>query len=249
MHTDYLHAMTYNPGQAREALSRFMDIHSLSARSLCAAADLSPSALSQFLQGRVHSLKSSTYEALAVGAGKLVGRSVSTAELRGEVPSQPASNAKLHSLRQPPASVTVPLRGEMDRDLPILGSVSGGPGGLWQMENGSAVDWARRPPRLIGRTDVFGLFVEETSMIPAHMPGSLVIVEKARPPKPGDDVVFELLPDKPHGERKAMIKRLVALTPTLVKVEQFQPPKRLEFARKLVVNLYRVMTIADLFGM
>lgn len=144
------------------------------------------------------------------------------------------------------AEVSIPARSEMPRDIPILGTVSGGPGGL-QM-NGEAVDWARRPPRLAGRSDVFGLYVEDQSMVPAHRPGALVLVERARPPAPGDDVVVELLPATPREERRALIKRLVSVNAKTVVLEQYNPPATLEFPRKQVGSLFRVMTVADLLG-
>ena len=114
--------------------------------------------------------------------------------------------------------------------------------------NGNAVDWARRPPRLAGRTDVFGLYVEDQSMVPAYRPGALVLVERARPPAPGDDVVIELLPADERDERRALIKRLVAVNNKFVRVEQYNPPKEIEFPRQQVAHLYRVMTMADLLG-
>ena len=142
--------------------------------------------------------------------------------------------------------VQIPARSEMPRDIPILGTVSGGPGGL-QM-NGDAVDWVRRPPRLAGRTDVFGLYVEDQSMVPAYRPGALVLIERARPPAPGDDVVIELLPANPRDERRALIKRLVSITAKTVKLEQYNPAKELEFPRQQVASLFRVMTVADILG-
>lgn len=144
------------------------------------------------------------------------------------------------------AEVPIPARLEMPRDIPVLGTVSGGIGGL-QM-NGDAVDWVRRPPRLVGRADVFGLYVEDQSMVPVYKPGSLILVERARPPAPGDDVVVELLPAGPREERRALIKRLVALNGKSVKLEQFNPAKELEFPRQQVASLFRVMTMADLLG-
>lgn len=144
------------------------------------------------------------------------------------------------------ANITAPLRSEMARDIPVLGTVSGGPGGL-QM-NGEAIDWARRPPRLKGRTDVFGLYVEDLSMIPAFRPGALILVERARPPSPGDDVVIEIRPEKQGEDARALIKHLVALTPTMVKLLQHNPHKELEIPRKQVIHLYRVMPLADLLG-
>jgi phage repressor protein C with HTH and peptisase S24 domain len=144
------------------------------------------------------------------------------------------------------ANITTPLRSEMPRDIPILGTVSGGPGGL-QM-NGDAIDWARRPPRLKGRTDVFGLWVEDISMVPAYRPGALILVERARPPSPGDDVVVEIRAEKPGDDPRALIKHLVALTATTVKLLQHNPSKELEIPRKQVIHLYRVIPLADLLG-
>lgn len=151
--------------------------------------------------------------------------------------------------RDPPVDRTpaVPHRTEMPRDLPIRGTVSGGPGGLFQLSNGEAADWARRPPRLNGRTDVFGLWVEDVSMVPAFKPGSLIIVER-KPPAIGDDVVIEIAPESPRDERRAILKNLAAATPTLYKLAQHNPPKILEVPRKRVLSIHRVMTIADLFG-
>ncbi len=163
--------------------------------------------------------------------------------------SSPATKSKLLKSDVTPLDRTIalPHGGDMPRDLPIRGTVSGGPGGF-QMANGDAMDWVRRPPRLAGRTDVFGLYVEDTSMSPRYDPGALVIVEKARPPSIGDDVVFELLPETARDERRALIKRLVAQTPTLIRVEQFNPAKILEFPRKRIASMLRVMTLTDLFG-
>lgn len=141
------------------------------------------------------------------------------------------------------ANITAPLRSEMPRDVPVLGTVSGGRGGL-QM-NGDAVDWVRRPPRLAGRSDVFGVYVEDLSMVPAFKPGSLVIVERARPPAPGDDVVIEVMEG---GEQRALIKNLVHSNHKVVRVQQYNPPKEIEIERAQVVRMFRVMPLADLLG-
>lgn len=178
---------------------------------------------------------------LNLEAGALLGISTSSPSI-----VTPAIQPKRdHALD---TSVTVPHGGEMPRDLPILGTVSGGPGGLFQLGNGEATDWARRPPRLRGRTDVFGLWVEDTSMVPAFKPGSLIIVERARPASIGDDVVVEILPANPREEMQTILKTLAASTSTVIKLAQHNPPKVLEFPRKRIKSIHRVMTMADLFG-
>ena len=107
------------------------------------------------------------------------------------------------------------------------------------------MDMALRPPSLEGRKDVFALFVEDDSVSPAHEPGSLIVVEK-RPPRIGEYCVFEVLPDSPRGERRALIKKLVAITPTVFRVAQLNPPENLEFPRAMVVNIHRVIPLKEL---
>jgi hypothetical protein len=85
-------------------------------------------------------------------------------------------------------------------------------------------------------------------MVPAYRPGALVLVERARPPAPGDDVVVELLPATPRDDRRALIKRLVSINAKTVVLEQYNPPATLEFPRKQVGAIFRVMTVADLLG-
>lgn len=144
------------------------------------------------------------------------------------------------------ANVAAPLRSTMNRDVPILGTVSGGAGAL-QM-NGDAIDWARRPPRLEGRTDVFGLYVEDLSMVPAHRPGALIFVESARPPSIGDDVIIELRGEKPGDEPRALIKNLVAVSLTEIRLQQYNPAREFAVPRKQVVRMLRVMPLNDLLG-
>ncbi len=145
------------------------------------------------------------------------------------------------------AALVPPLRSTMPRNVPILGTVSGG-GGFFQM-NGDPIDWARRPPRLEGRADVFGAYVEDLSMVPRYEPGELVFIERARPPAPGDHVVVEIVEGPlSRDERKALIKKLVSVTSATVRLEQYNPPKVLEYQRKQVLHMYRVMPLADLLG-
>lgn len=155
---------------------------------------------------------------------------------------------KGNGLRPDDTGITVPPRAEMARTLPILGTVSGGVGGLTQMDNGNAIDYALRPTRLVGRTDVAAFWVEDLSMGEAYKPGSLVVVERKRPPQIGDDVVFELAPSSPREERRALIKRYQGRTATHYKFEQLNPRKALEYPIKQVENLMRVIPLAELLG-
>lgn len=138
----------------------------------------------------------------------------------------------------------IPLRSEMPKDLPVLGTVSGGSGGVFMANE--AIDYARRHPALNGRTDVFGLYVEDVSVSPAFNPGDLVLVE-GKPPRGGDHVVVEYK-DGPHDEPKAILKKLKAMTPSVVRLEQYNPPKVIEIKRAHIIRMRRVLTMMDLFG-
>ena len=78
--------MSYSPDEARSALRQVMVAHKLSARGLSKLAGLSPSAITQFMKARVRSLTAETYDAIAAGLSKKIGREVDIAELRGEIP-------------------------------------------------------------------------------------------------------------------------------------------------------------------
>lgn len=138
----------------------------------------------------------------------------------------------------------IPLRSQMPKDIPVLGTVSGGSGGVFMGD--AAIDFARRPPALDGRTDVFGLYVEDVSMAPAFNPGDLILVE-GKPPRGGDHCVVEFKED-PHGDPKAILKKLKAMTPTVIKLEQYNPPKTIEIKRQHLIRMRRVLTMMDLFG-
>ncbi len=132
----------------------------------------------------------------------------------------------------------------MPKDLPVLGTVSGGSGGVIMANE--AIDYARRHPALTGRADVFGLYVEGVSVSPAFNPGDLVLVE-GKPPRVGDHVVVEYR-DEPHGEIKVILKKLKASTPTIIKLEQYNPPLTIDIKRIHVIRMRRTLTMMDLFG-
>lgn len=141
------------------------------------------------------------------------------------------------------APISVPTLDSMPRDVPVLGTATGGNGQV--VMRGEAIDYVRRPPSLNGRTDIFALYVEDVSMQPAFNPGDLVLVEKRRP-RVGDHAIIEFQ-DGPRDEVRVIIKRLSAVTGTVLKLEQYNPAKVIEVKMQNVITMQRVMTLADLF--
>lgn len=158
----------------------------------------------------------------------------------------PHAQVPVMDVRRVDAPPEFPTRSSMPRDVPLLGTVWGGDSGDFTM-NGETVDYMRRPPRYAGRADLFSLFVQGESMNPRYFSGELIYVERQRPPQNGDHVVVELHPDE-SGVCEAYLKQLVAITPTKVRLQQYNPTKIIEIDRKRISQILRVLSMLDLLG-
>jgi len=155
-------------------------------------------------------------------------------------------NTPVEEVRPFDTSAKFPARSDMARDVPVLGTAWGGDTGDFTM-NGETGEYMRRPPRFNGRADLFALYVQGNSMEPRYLSGELIYVEKTRPPQNGDHVVVELLPDE-NGTREAYLKLLMGITPTKVRLQQYNPTKAIEIDRRRVGQVLRVLTTMDLLG-
>lgn len=136
--------------------------------------------------------------------------------------------------------------------LPILGITMGGRSDkrgpdFWM--NGEIIRYAPRPRRLEGQKDVFGLYVDGTSMEPRYHAKDLVVVERTTP-APGDDVVIELKSGDPNDEHDnpSFIKQFVSRRGSTITVKQFNPKKELTFDLKEIKNLFRVIPLKELMS-
>ncbi len=84
-------------------------------------------------------------------------------------------------------------------------------------------------------------------MQPRYFSGELIYVEKQRPPQNGDHVVVELLPDE-GGVCEAYLKQLVGITPTKIRLQQYNPAKIIEIERRKIGQILRVLSMMDLLG-
>jgi phage repressor protein C with HTH and peptisase S24 domain len=160
----------------------------------------------------------------------------------------PQNGANDFTTNVEPAEQNVPpSRSQMNRDIPVLGTSVGGSEGDFTM-NGETIDYVNRPPRLLGRSDVFALYVIGDSMRPWRRNRSVVYVEARRAPGIGDYVVAELLPTDGSPEKPALLKELVGLTATKIRLAQYNPPKTFEIDRSRVAKLYRVIDTDELLG-
>jgi phage repressor protein C with HTH and peptisase S24 domain len=216
-------------------LKEMLERPGYSQAGLAAALGRNPSAVNRMVRGE-RQIKASELPIIMKYLGEPIGAATAAA---------PPPNARFAEDAALP-----PYRSEMPKDVPVYGTVVGGEGNhLVDFElNGAVVDYVRRPPRLASRSDVFAAYVQGDSMIHWREPGQLVYVESAKPPRVMDYVLVELRPQAGEATRPAMIKRLLAVTPTKLRLRQYNPPRDFDIDRRTVLRLYRVLDWDELLG-
>lgn len=150
-----------------------------------------------------------------------------------------------------------PFAEPLRRDLPVYGTALGGDVSFERedmiethiLELTDAIDWAERPPILVGRKDVYALYISGNSMEPRHEPGDLVVIDPKQPPRPGEDVIVQISdPDQEPGVKGALIKRLVRRTSEYVELRQYEPAMVFRVPVRRIVSLHRVLRMNDVIG-
>jgi len=146
----------------------------------------------------------------------------------------------------------------MHRDLPIYGTALGAAEVVdgeaieqTTLNRAEVVEYKRRPPILDGRADVYGLYVQGSSMQPRFRDGATVFVESRKRPAIGDDAVIYLRsPDEVEGERPSsvLIKTIVRKTASYVELEQYNPACTFRIPMERVDRMDRVLTLDDMVG-
>lgn len=152
---------------------------------------------------------------------------------------RPSSNVRMTHIKAPALAT-------LSRDVPVMGTAAGSLGGAFQFEGG-VVDYVARPPALAGAKNVYGMYVEGSSMVPEHNPGDLRFVHPDRKPNIGDSVIITAKYSE-NGAYESFIKRLVKRTGDKVIVEQLNPKATIEFDLRFVASIHKVLTMNDLFG-
>lgn len=150
--------------------------------------------------------------------------------------------------RDAPLAPTID-RGAYPRDVPLRGIAVGGDDADFTL-NGDTGDFVRRPPGIEGKRGVYALNIIGTSMVPAFRDGALVYVDANRNPSIGDDAVIELHPHEPAtGEPgRGYLKRVKRIGPSKILVEQFNPPREIEFERLEIKSFHRVIPWEEVVG-
>ena len=145
---------------------------------------------------------------------------------------------------------------QVRQDLPVFGTalgaevvVDGESIEQTMLNSGDVIEYRKRPPISNGVERVYGLYVQGSSMYPAHRDGAFLFAQWDAPLRTGDDVVVYLRAegDDDDGERArcVLVKRLVKRTGKYVELEQYQPPVTFRIAAEKVLRIDRVLTNDD----
>lgn len=141
----------------------------------------------------------------------------------------------------------LPARADMPLDIPVMGTAAGSHlRGAFQFEGG-IVDYVRRPPALVGAREIYGLYVEGSSMEPQYFPGDLIYVHPHRPPRVGDIVVVQCRNGE-HAQGEATLGIYRRKTEKAIVIGKRNPVAEIEVAREHVTAVHRVLSINELFG-
>ena len=173
----------------------------------------------------------------------------------------------LPSTEIPPTNAVVqPFEGasmeRMRQDIPIIGTALGADRiseklaieqtYLYEHE---VIGHAKRPVILDGRADVYGLYVQGSSMDPVFEDGALILVDPKRPPRIGENVVVYLRAngedqegDDGQTSRTVLVKRLARRNGSSIELDQHNPKLTFRLAMSEVLKVHRVMTLADLLS-
>jgi phage repressor protein C with HTH and peptisase S24 domain len=198
---------------------------------LAGLVEVTQSAVSQWESGREHPGRGNLVRlarALGTSIGALMGEE---AAARGEV-AAPFPVA---------APVTMPV------DVPVYGTAVGGAGGDFSF-NGQVADYVRRPPGVLQLRNLYALWVTGDSMAPWNRCGDLIYVSPTRPATAGDHVVVDLHGTDAQEPGSAMVKLLVARTPTQLRLRQYNPALEFDVPLSRVRSVHRVLSLRDLLG-
>jgi phage repressor protein C with HTH and peptisase S24 domain len=152
-------------------------------------------------------------------------------------------HAGMSNLLLPNASSRREMLRGTTRRLNVLGNAAGSALGEFVM-NGQVVDMVECPPSLEAVSDAYAVYVVGDSMEPRYYAGEIVYVHPNKPYKRNDFVVVQINVDgeeAPHG----FIKQFVSLSPTTLTLCQFNPKKEIEFPRKKLLSIHRIVGVME----
>lgn len=123
--------------------------------------------------------------------------------------------------------------------IPVYGHAMGGKEGQFIL-NGNRIQDVLAPPALAGVSGAYAVLVAGESMEPRYHPGETVYVNPRLPIRRGDYVVAQIMGED-ADQPEAYVKRFVGQDAHVLRLEQFNPKKTLEFPRRKVVSVHKII--------
>lgn len=145
----------------------------------------------------------------------------------------------------------------VSRDVPVYGTALGtlldfGGNSVEQtfLDQSEVIAHFSRPQSLTKRKDVYGVYIQGSSMSPRFQEGEMAFVESNRPPQVGDDVLVFLVEEEGDGERYSacLIKRLVRRSASFIELEQFNPCLIFRIETSRIKKVHRVIPWGELLA-
>lgn len=127
--------------------------------------------------------------------------------------------------------------------IPVYGHAVGGNDGEFVL-NGNKVTDVLAPASLSSVRDAYAVYVVGDSMEPRYFAGETVFVNPRLPISRGAFVVAQIATGDDEPPR-AFIKRFVSRDAKRLRLEQYNPPKTLEFPTAKVVSIHRIIMSGD----
>jgi phage repressor protein C with HTH and peptisase S24 domain len=140
----------------------------------------------------------------------------------------------------------IPGAAVFSRRIPVYGKAIGGVDGQFVL-NGNKVADVLAPPSLASVPDAYGVMVAGDSMEPRYEAGEVVFADPRIPVRRDHYVIAQIAFDE-HEPPHAYVKRFVKLTGEKLVLEQFNPPKTLEFRADQVVSIHRIVGTGAMLG-
>lgn len=134
---------------------------------------------------------------------------------------------------------------EARHPVPIMGRAAGSVVGASNLAD-EPIDYVNLPISAAKIKDIYGLWVEGTSMLEKYEPGEPIIIAPHRTVRAKDFVVVQVMQD---GELRALVKRYVSRDEGRIKLEQFNPRSFIEIPVEHVHAMHRILSTPELFGM
>ena len=237
----------------RSSIRRMMDENGDRPKPLAAELRLSETGIRDIFLEKTKSVGGPKLDAIAQHYGVTIDEILSgTATTQGR-DGLPPSNAS-----KPIAYEGSSMR-RMDRSLPVYGAaigaeqlIDGEAVELTTLNRAEVIEHRERPPILNGKRDVYGLYVQGSSMDPAFDDGDLLVVQKTTAISVGDFVVVYIRPKGEHDDgetaENVLIKRLVRRTAQYIELRQYQPDIIFRIPTGDVLRIDKALRTKDLLS-